>query len=173
MATRSQKWAATPISRVMYSIADCFLAYQRPQQLEHLRLDGDVEPAGGVVGDHELRRADQRDGDDHALRHAATQLVRIGAIAPLGIGDADRLEDVERGLLGRGSGEPEMDLRDLRDLMADAFQRIELTARVGHHHGEITAAQHAQLVARQPGEVADLRSGPVLRRSRRVRAPCP
>ena len=49
------------------------LADQLADELQHLRLDGHVEPAGGIVGDHQPRRADQRDGDHDALRHAAAR----------------------------------------------------------------------------------------------------
>ena len=41
------------------------------EQLEDLRLDGDVERGGGLVGDEERRVHHQRHRDEHALAHAA------------------------------------------------------------------------------------------------------
>ena len=54
------------------------------QQLEDLRLDGDVERGGGLVGDDERRVHDERHRDHDALPHAARELVRIFAGALLG-----------------------------------------------------------------------------------------
>ncbi len=52
---------------------------QGAQQIEDLRLDGDVEPGGGLVRHEQPRRARQCDGDDHPLAHATRELVRVGA----------------------------------------------------------------------------------------------
>jgi len=62
---------------------------QLPDQMQNLRLDGDVERGGRFVGDQKLRLAEQRHGDHHALLHAAGQLVRIIAEARRRVGDAD------------------------------------------------------------------------------------
>ena len=72
------------------------LASQPRQQLEDLRLDGDVERGGRLVGDEQRRAAGERHGDHHALAHAAGHLVRIVVDAPLGIGDADQPEELGR-----------------------------------------------------------------------------
>jgi hypothetical protein len=52
-----------------------------PDQALHVIQDpplhGDVERAGGLVRDEQLRRPGERDGDQHPLAHAAGQLVRI------------------------------------------------------------------------------------------------
>ena len=60
-------------------------------QLEDLRLDGDVERGGRLVGDDELGIAGEPDRDHHALAHAAGELVRILLQPPLAVGDADEL----------------------------------------------------------------------------------
>ena len=52
------------------------LALQPEEEVEDLRLDGDVERRGRLVGDQELRVAGDRHGDHHALAHAAGKLVR-------------------------------------------------------------------------------------------------
>ena len=83
---REQKCAVMAMSRVMNSVAAPLLLHHRLQKIEHLRLHRHIEAAGGVVGDHEPRRAGQCDGDHDALRHAARQLVREGASRRAGSG---------------------------------------------------------------------------------------
>jgi hypothetical protein len=59
-----------------------------PQRLHDLRLHGDVERGGRLVGDDHVRVVGHRDGDDHPLAHAAGQLVRE-VVQPLArVGDA-------------------------------------------------------------------------------------
>ena len=60
--------------------------------VQDLRLDRDVERGRRLVGDDQIGLVQQRDGDRHALAHAARELVRIGAQALVGRGDADPRE---------------------------------------------------------------------------------
>ncbi len=55
------------------------------QQVEDLRLDGDVEGGGGLVGDQQVGLVGEGHGDHHALALPARELMRIGArgVAPL------------------------------------------------------------------------------------------
>ena len=50
---------------------------QVAQQVENLRLNGDVERRRGLVGDQDLGIAGQRHGDHDALPHAAGKLMRV------------------------------------------------------------------------------------------------
>ena len=50
---------------------------QVADQLEDLRLHGDVERRGRLVGDEHLGAAGERHRDHHPLAHAAGQLVRV------------------------------------------------------------------------------------------------
>ena len=68
------------------------LGLQVAQQLQDLRLDGDVERRRRLVGDQQRRPADQRHGDHGALAHAARQLERIHVVGALRIGEADQAE---------------------------------------------------------------------------------
>ena len=61
------------------------LGSQARDQLEDLRLDGDVERRRRLVGDQQLRVVDQRHRDHHALAHAAGQLVRIARASRSGV----------------------------------------------------------------------------------------
>ncbi|KAG1079180.1 hypothetical protein G6F40_016419 [Rhizopus arrhizus] len=59
------------------------------QQVQDLRLDGDVQRGRGFVGDQDLRVAGQRHGDQDALALAAGELVRQAVQAFGRLGDAD------------------------------------------------------------------------------------
>ena len=72
----------TPKSWVMSSSDRLKRCLQLAQQVEHLRLDGDVERRRRLVGDDQRRLAGERDRDHHALAHAAGELMRIVADAP-------------------------------------------------------------------------------------------
>ena len=61
------------------------------EQLEDLRLDGDVERGGRLVGDDERGIHDERHRDDDALPHAAGELMRILARALLGARECRRV----------------------------------------------------------------------------------
>ena len=71
---------------------------QVAHEVEDLRLDGDVERGGRLVGDEQLRVAGERHRDHHPLAHAAGQLVRIGVGARLGRRDAHRAQHLDRAL---------------------------------------------------------------------------
>ena len=56
---------------------------------QDLRLDGDVERGGRLVGDQQVGLVGERHGDHHPLALAARELVRVGVEPRLGVGDAD------------------------------------------------------------------------------------
>ena len=66
------------------------------EQLEDLRLRGHVERGGGLVGDEHARTVGQRHREQHPLPHAARELMRVVAGAPVGAGDPDLLEQLDR-----------------------------------------------------------------------------
>jgi hypothetical protein len=59
------------------------------QELENLRLHGDVKRGGRLVGDQQVRLVGERHRDHHALALPAGELMRIGAEPPRRIGNAD------------------------------------------------------------------------------------
>jgi hypothetical protein len=77
-------------------------------EIEDLRLDGDVERGGRLVRDKEFRSTGERNGDHHALTHAAGKLVRVLARAPTRLGDADKAEHFHHALLDLLAAEPLM-----------------------------------------------------------------
>ena len=70
-------------------------ALQIEDDVENLRLDGDVERGGRLVGDQHLRIAGERHGDHGALAHAAGQLMRIFLGALLRFRDAGQAQHLD------------------------------------------------------------------------------
>ncbi len=52
------------------------LFLQHADKLQNLRLNGDVERGGRLIGNQQGRFAAERHGDHHALTHPARQLMR-------------------------------------------------------------------------------------------------
>ena len=71
------------------------------QQFQDLRLDGDVERGGRLVGDQQLRVVRQRRGDHHPLALAAGELVRIGVEPFLGIRQPGLVQQVQHAVAQR------------------------------------------------------------------------
>ncbi len=124
---------------------------QVAQQVQDLRLDGDVQRRGGFVGDDEVRLAEQRHGYDHPLAQSAAELVRILAQAFAGVADADLFQHG----LGAGPGGLAVQLavaaQHLGELVADAVGRIEGGHGLLEDHRQAIAAQvaHAPFTQRQ------------------------
>ena len=77
------------------------LRLQVLEQLQDLRLHGDVERRRRLVGDEQVRPVGERHRDHHPLTLAAGKLMRIGAEALAGIGDADFGEQLDDAGPGR------------------------------------------------------------------------
>ena len=101
-AMRSQIWAATRKSWVMNSIDRPKPRLEVFEQIQHLRLHGDVERGDGFVGDQDFRIERQRAGDADALPLAAGEFVRI-AFHRAGI-EADQAQQFVGALLAPPSG---------------------------------------------------------------------
>src|SRR5689334_16296563 len=95
------------------------------EKVEDLRLDGDVERGSGLVGDEQVWLIGQRHGDHHPLPLTARKLMRIGGKPPLGIVDADLVEQVKYTRARSTVRQPAMNLQYLADLLLDGMQRIE------------------------------------------------
>ena len=123
-------------------------------ELQDLRLDGDVERRGGLVADEQLRLAGERHGDHDALAHAARQLVRVALEDLLGRGDAHELDHLEGARVGVGLAHLGVVHEDaLADLVAGAHDRVERGHGLLEDHADLVAAVGAHLVARELGEV--------------------
>ena len=115
------------------------------EQVEDLGLHGDVEGRGGLVGEEQLGAAGERDGDRDALAHAAGQLVGVLAEAPLRVGDADRVEQLQGLLVGLVLGDVEVVAQALGDLAPDLHDRVERGHRVLEDHRHLGAPQRSHL----------------------------
>ena len=94
--TRSATSATTPMSCVISMTAEPKSRRSVADQLEDLRLDRHVERRRRLVGDQEVGVARERHRDHHALAHAARELVRVVVDAHARLGDADRVEQLDR-----------------------------------------------------------------------------
>ncbi len=131
-------------------------ALQLLEKLEDLRLHGDVERGGRLVGDQQLGLVGERHGDHHPLALAARELMGEGVEPFGGVADADEVEEFERALAGRLAGEALVQLQDLADLPRHGVQRVERGHRLLEDHGDVVAAHLAQLVLRRGEKVAPL-----------------
>src|SRR6266850_1658419 len=129
------------------------LALDVLEEIEILRLDGDVEVRRRLVGDDDPRLAGQRDRADDALPHAAAHLVGILAHPPLGGGDPDGAEKVLHALAQRAAVQVLVKERGLRHLPPDGEERIEGRHRILQDHGDAPATDAAQLALALAGQV--------------------
>ena len=129
---------------------------QRAQEIEDLRLDGDVQRGGGLVGDQHARLARDGDGDHHPLPHAAREAVRVVARAALGLRNADLVEQLD-GAAPRGpAADAPVQPDGLGDLAADGEDRIERGHRLLEYHRQAGAADGTHLALGQPQQIAPL-----------------
>ena len=116
---------------------------ERSQQVEDLRLHGDVECGRGLVGDQEARLARERECEQGALAHPARQLVGIVLDPTLGVGDADEVEQLDaraaRFALLHLAVQPDR----VDELGADGEHGIEAGHRILEDHGDVVTA-HAR-----------------------------
>ena len=129
------------------------LRLQVAQQVEDLRLDRDIEGRGRLVGDQEHRSAGDRTGDEHALCHAARDLMRIRVEGPLRIRDADPLEQGEHPSGRLGARHAERRAHSLDQLCAHLVGGIEVRHRLLRDVGDLLAAERAHLRVREADEL--------------------
>ncbi len=139
------------------------VGHQLLEQLQHLRLDGDVEGGGRLVADQQGGLAGQRDRDQRPLPHPPGHLVGVLLEPAAGVGDAAATEQLLGLRPGLGPGHVGVAEQHLGHLDADRHHRVERAHRVLEHHGDLAAAQVVQRL--RPGSeqvlaaVADLAGG--------------
>ena len=163
--------AMTPRSCVMSSSDRSKRALHLAQQVEDLRLHGDVERGRRLVGDDQRRLAGQRHRHHHALPHAARQLVRVvvDALSRDRRSARRRSSSTARSRASRRRGQAVHDQR-LADLLADAHHRVERRHRFLEDQADAGARARAHLLlARAPAGRGPRRSpGPPVIRPRRL-----
>ena len=117
------------------------------QQVEDLRLDGDVEGGGRLVENEQIGFRGQRTGDQRALAHAAGQLMRIGAGHDRSLADADLAQQIDRARQRRLSRQTAMMDEPLADLRTHAHRGVEHREGILEHQRHAGAAQLAPALA--------------------------
>jgi hypothetical protein len=129
------------------------LVQKLAQELEDLRLDGDVESRGGLVGDQELGIAEEGHGDHDALAHAATELMGVTAEAGGSVGNVDALQELERARSSGLVGEAEVKNGALGQLFTDAEIGVQASHWILEDHGDAAAANMGELGLGQADEL--------------------
>ena len=122
-------------------------------EVEDRGLGGGVEAGGRLVGDEQRRIAGKRDGDHHALAHAAGQFAGIGVPPKRGLGNADRRERAVDRLVEARAGQAAMLVDHVGDLAADGADRVERGAGVLEDDADLAAAERAPGALRHRPEV--------------------
>ena len=116
------------------------LLLQRLHEVQNLRLDGDVERGGGLVGDQDIGLAGQRHGDHDALAHTAGEFVGILLHALFRLVDIDEAEHLDRAvprLLAVAVG---VQGNGFHQLVADGVGRVEGGHRILEDDRDLVAA---------------------------------
>jgi hypothetical protein len=127
------------------------------QQLEDLRLHGDVERGRRFVGQEQRRLAQQRHGDHHALAHAAREFMRIEPNAPPRLGDAHALEHAHGDIQRLAAADAAVSGQHLRQLVPDAHVGIQGRHRVLEDHGHFRAAHGVEIARAAVQDLAALK----------------
>jgi hypothetical protein len=115
------------------------------EELEDLRLHGDVEGGGGLVGEEELGLAGECDGDHDALAHAAGELVRVVVEACARVVDSDAGEGLERDVSCVAVGGVLVEEDGFDDLFADGVDGVEAGHGLLEDHGGDAAADSSEV----------------------------
>ena len=141
------------------------------EQIEDLRLHGDVERRRRLVGDEQVGPVGERHGDHHALALAAGELVRIGA-EPLARDRGCRPPssssiDARADAVGAARA---VQLEDFADLLLDGVQRVERGHRLLEHHGDPAPRMARSRVSLAVRRSSPSKSAPARRNSLRQQA---
>src|SRR5438270_13885168 len=109
------------------------------EEIENLRLDGDVERSSWLIGDYQSRLHDQRHRYQHALPHSAGELMRILLRSLFRGGNSCERQRLDGAIPGFSSADAGMDPGDLRDLVSNGENRIERGHRLLEDHRDAVA----------------------------------
>jgi hypothetical protein len=123
-------------------------------EFEDLRLDRHVEGRRRLVGQQQLRVAGEGDRDHDALPHAARELVRVVLDALLGLGDADRLQQLNGACDGLVVRHPHVVLEAFGHESLDGEDRVQAGHGILEDHRDVAAAHAAHLALGQSQQVA-------------------
>ena len=128
---------------------EALLPLDAAQQAHDRPLHQHVEPRRRLVQQHEARPQQQRERQDHALPHAAGQLVRVGAHHAVGVQLDVGQHLADPGVpVAVGRGAPAVRVHRVVELRGDAQHRVQRVHGRLEHRGDLAPAQpvHAALV---------------------------
>src|SRR5579885_109618 len=134
------------------------LVLQVENNVEDLRLDGDIERGGRLVSNQHLRIARKRHCDHGALTHAPGQLMRVSLGALLRLGNTGEAQHGDRLVPRILAADVFVQQHRFRNLAADGEHRVERGHRLLKDHGDVLAAHqaHCLLIKREqiaPGKL--------------------
>ena len=129
---------------------------QLVQQIEHHRLDGDVETRRRLVEQQQCGIGEQRHRDHHALLLAAGKLVRVAAHHALRIGQMHVGERPRRTLARFGGCTHAVRARHFHELAADRHARVQRRRRLLIDDRDASAAEPPQCLAVRRDQIAAL-----------------
>src|SRR5262249_3683976 len=116
------------------------VALELAHEVEDLCLDGNVECGGRLVGDQQVRLAQERHRDHDTLAHATGEFVRIRVEAASCLGNAHSIEHGNGRVPGLALVHVAVSHKHLGHLPADPQIRIERGHRILEDHGNAAAA---------------------------------
>jgi hypothetical protein len=114
------------------------------EDCHHLRLRGDVERRGGLVGQEQPRLDGERRGDHHALQQATRELVRILVEAPGRVVDADVFQDGRHGPTRLRRPHAVVGHQCFGEKVADLAHRVDVCGGVLKDHRHLTGQKAPQ-----------------------------
>src|SRR4051794_27542517 len=126
------------------------------QEFQDLRLHGDVECGGRLVGDQEVRLVRERHRDHHALTLSAGELVRIARQPPFGIRDAAQAEQLDNALARGRAGYAAVQKENFADLLLDSVERVERAHRLLEDNRDVVAAHFSDVALRKTEQLLSL-----------------
>ena len=129
------------------------LALKVGEQVEDLRLDGDVEGGGRLVRDDEVGLAHEGHRDHHPLAEAAGELVRVLPQPPLRPRDPDLLQQPHRPVTGRRRACPPVPPLRFDELVADGVGGVQRRHRLLEDHAHPVSPDVGHLSLREPEEI--------------------
>ena len=120
---------------------------------KNLGLNRDVERRGRFVGNEELGLAGKRNGNHHALTHAARELMGKAHGNAFGVRNADELKKTNGFLQRLGFAHPAVERQAFRNLSAHGEDRVEGRHRFLEDHRDFGASQRLEFRTRGLHEV--------------------
>ncbi len=122
-------------------------------EFEDLCLHGDVECGGRFIGNDEIGAQGEGEGDDHALAHAAGELVGVVARAEFGGGNADEFEHFDGGVPCVLAADFFVEEENFAELFADGVAGVERSHGLLEDDADVVATELAHFADGNGGEV--------------------